>query len=98
MSLPSSSVLPLRRPCTVITPSGCLSGTSDAANDGAGGRSTLMGGSAATEGSGPMLAPEALDDWHPAAPRTAKTHSPTACFVIGVTRSTDKTQFPAIPA
>src|SRR5438270_13989820 len=65
-----------RSPAMVYAPSGYFSGTSDWAKDGAGGRSTLIGGSVVASGSGPMEAPDALPDWHPA-PRTDKAAAST---------------------
>src|SRR5262249_3210777 len=58
----------LRRPWTVYVPSGFLSGMSLAANEGGGGRSTLIGAIAVASGSGPIEAPDELEE-QPAATR-----------------------------
>src|SRR5438067_10775209 len=80
MSLLRSSALPLRRPWTVYVPSGFLSGMSLAANDGGGGRSTLIGAIAVASGSGPIDAPDELDE-QPAA--TTPSTNRRAVFMQG---------------
>src|SRR4051794_6413514 len=71
-------ILFLRSPWIDQLPFGSLSGMSDAANDGGGGRSTLIGGSAVASGSA-MVAPDELPE-QPAPTRTNDRRLPTSAI------------------